>query len=126
MSISQFLRTLRAMAACLPVVCLAAVPAQAEDGLKVETILSDLDNPCGIAIQPETGVVFVADSGASKVVKVVGGKAEPVVTDFPVDIYGKGPKYNIGPWVSCSWIKTRWSLVAVTWPTAKNCCACMT
>lgn len=96
MRISQFLRTLRAVAACLPVVCLA-VPAQAQDGLKVDTILSDLDNPCGIAIQPETGVVFVSDSGASKIVKVVDGKAEPVITDFPVDIYGKGPKYNIGP-----------------------------
>ncbi len=71
------------MAACLPVVCLAATaPAQAQDGLKVETILSELDNPCGIAIQPETGVVFISDSGASKVIKVVDGKAETVITDF--------------------------------------------
>lgn len=98
MSISQTIRTLRAMAAGLPVVCLAAAaPAQAQDGLKVDTILSELDNPCGIAIQPETGVVFISDSGASKIIKVVDGKAEPVITDFPVDVYGKGPKYNIGP-----------------------------
>ena len=65
--------------------------------MKGRVVLSDLDNPAGIAIQPETGVVFVANSGASQIVKVVGGKAEPVVTDFPVDVYGKGPKYNIGP-----------------------------
>lgn len=65
--------------------------------LPVKVILSDLDNPSGIAIQPETGTVFVSNSGASQIIKVVGGKAEPVITDFPVDIYGKGPKYNIGP-----------------------------
>jgi glucose/arabinose dehydrogenase len=87
--ITQVLSLIGAIALCLPAI--------AEDGLKVETILSDLDNPAGIAIQPETGVVFISDSGASRIVKVVDGKAEPVVTDFPVDVYGKGPKYNVGP-----------------------------
>lgn len=65
--------------------------------LPVKVIVDGLDNPSGIAIQPETGTVFIANSGASQVVKVVDGKAEPVITDFPVDVYGKGPKYNIGP-----------------------------
>ena len=64
---------------------------------KGRAILSDLDNPTGIAIQPETGIVFVSNSGASQIIKVVNGKSEPVITDFPVDVYGKGPKYNIGP-----------------------------
>lgn len=73
------------------------MPALGQEGLKVDTILSDLDNPAGIAIQPETGVVFVSDSGAKRIVKVTDGKVEPVITDFAVDEYGKGPKYNIGP-----------------------------
>ncbi len=77
--------------------CVVAGPSRADDGLKIETILSDLDNPSGVAIQPETGAVFVSNSGASQVIKVVDGKSEPVITDFPVDVYGKGPKYNIGP-----------------------------
>lgn len=68
-----------------------------EDKLPGKLILDNLDNPCAVAIQPETGVVFVANSGASQIIKVVDGKAEPVITDFPVDVYGKGPKYNIGP-----------------------------
>ncbi len=98
MSISQYFRTLRAMAVCLPAVCLASAGmVQAQEGLKVDTVVSDLINPCGIAIQPETGVVFVSDSGAKRVIKIVDGKAEPVITDFPVDVYGKGPKYDIGP-----------------------------
>lgn len=64
---------------------------------KGRQILNDLDNPTGIAIQPETGTVFISNSGASQIIKVVNGKAEPAITDFPVDVYGKGPKYNIGP-----------------------------
>jgi DNA-binding beta-propeller fold protein YncE len=64
---------------------------------KVETILTGLINPCGVAVQPETGTVFVSDSGAGKVVRVVNGKAEDVITGSPKDLYGKGPKYDIGP-----------------------------
>lgn len=63
----------------------------------IEAVLTGLDNPCGVAIQPETGHVFVSDSGAGKIVRIVDGKAQDVITDFPIDIYGKGPMYNIGP-----------------------------
>jgi len=72
---------------------ISAVKADA----KVETVVGSLNNPCGIAIQPETGTIFVADSGAGRIVKIVDGKLQNVVTDFPIDVYGKGPKYNIGP-----------------------------
>lgn len=64
---------------------------------KVTTVVEGLSNPCGIAIQPGTGVVFVADSAASRIVRIVDGKLEDVITDFPVDVYGKGPMFNIGP-----------------------------
>ncbi|MBM80268.1 MAG: hypothetical protein CMJ78_06695 [Planctomycetaceae bacterium] len=64
---------------------------------KVDTVVGGLNNPCGIAIQPETGTIFVADSGAGRIVKIVEGKLHNVVTDFPIDVYGKGPKFNIGP-----------------------------
>ncbi len=63
----------------------------------VSTVLGGLDNPAGVAIQPETGDLFVSDSGASRVIRVVDGKAQDVITGFPVDVYGKGPMYNIGP-----------------------------
>lgn len=74
-------------------------PAKADspNGPKVSVVVEGLDNPCGVAVQPGTGTVFVADSGALRIVKIVDGKAEPVVTDFTVDVYGKGPQYNIGP-----------------------------
>lgn len=68
-----------------------------EEEFKTETVVDGLTNPSGVTIQPETGHVFVADSGAGRVIRVVDGKAEDVITDFPADIYGKGPKYQIGP-----------------------------
>lgn len=85
--------------------CLSLNNAQAQEtpavtppaGPSMHTVLEGLDNPCGIAIQPETGVVFVADSAAARIIKVVDGVATPVITDFKIDIYGKGPQYNIGP-----------------------------
>jgi len=63
----------------------------------ISTVVDSLDNPAGIAIQPDTGHLFVSDSGASRVIRFVEGKVQEVITDFPVDVYGKGPMYNIGP-----------------------------
>jgi hypothetical protein len=74
-----------------------ALVAQLNAETKVTTVVEGLNNPSGLAIQPETGVVFVADSGASRIVRIVDGKIEDVITDFPVDVYGKGPMFNIGP-----------------------------
>lgn len=65
--------------------------------VEAKVVLEGLNNPCGIAIQPETGDVFVADSGNYQIVKLDVGEAKPVITDFPKDVYGKGPKVNIGP-----------------------------
>jgi len=69
--------------------------AVAED--VTEVVLAGLTNPCGVAVQPGTGDVFVSDSAAGRVIRVRGGKAEDVITGFPQDVYGKGPMYNIGP-----------------------------
>lgn len=85
--------TLSLSALALLAFCLT--PVQADH--HADTVLAGLDNPCGVAIQPGTGHVFVSDSGAAKIVRVVDGKAQDVITDFPIDVYGKGPMYNIGP-----------------------------
>jgi DNA-binding beta-propeller fold protein YncE len=75
---------------------LIAVSSSQAD-VKTETVVGKLTNPCGVAIQPGTGHVFVADSGAKRVIRVVDGKAEDVIIDFPLDVYGKGPMFDIGP-----------------------------
>jgi hypothetical protein len=63
----------------------------------IETVTEGLKNPFGLAVQPETGHVFVADSGALRVVRIVGGKVEAVVTGFSQDAFGADPRYEIGP-----------------------------
>jgi DNA-binding beta-propeller fold protein YncE len=77
------------------IVACALATAQAEE--KITVVLEGLHNPTGIAKQPGTGHLFVADSGAGKVIRIVDGKAQDVITDFSLDIYGKGPQYKIGP-----------------------------
>lgn len=74
---------------------LMALTAQAQ--IKPEAVLEGLKCPTGVTIQPETGTVYVAESGASQIIRVTDGKAEVVVKDFPHDEYGKGPTYQIGP-----------------------------
>lgn len=68
----------------------------AEDA-KFESVLGGLSNPCGIAVQPETGHVFVSDSATGRVIRIVEGKAQDVITGSPKDVYGKGPFFDIGP-----------------------------
>ncbi|MDB4468390.1 hypothetical protein N9093_00880, partial [bacterium] len=51
-----------------------------QDKVEVKTVVERLNNPCGVAIQPTTGHVFVSDSGALRVIRIVDGKAEPVIT----------------------------------------------
>lgn len=78
-------------------VSLLSVMAQAAEP-KTTEVASGLDNPSGLAVQHSTGDLFIA--ARSGVHRLTLG-AKPVltaeVTSFATDIYGKGPKYNIGP-----------------------------
>ena len=56
-----------------------------------KTVVGGLSNPCGVAVQPETGHVFVADSAAGRVIRVVDGKAEDVITGFAEGRLRQGP-----------------------------------
>lgn len=75
---------------CLPI-CLSAqelTPILVVDGLK---------NPTAVAVQPKTGILFIAESGAHRIIKISGGKVIPVIEGFRKDVYGKSPIYEIGP-----------------------------
>jgi DNA-binding beta-propeller fold protein YncE len=64
---------------------------------KVEEVVGGLSNPCGVAVQPGSGRVYLSDSANGRVCRVNGGKLEDVITGSPKDVYGKGPFYDIGP-----------------------------
>ena len=69
--------------------------------LKVEEILTGLNNPTGIAIPINTtDAVYVAESGAGRVILANPGKpgtSQDVITGFSLDNYGPGPSYKVGP-----------------------------
>lgn len=66
-----------------------------------QIVAGGLNNPSGVAIQPKSGEVFISDSGAARIVRLHDVPDQyqfiPVITGFPVEEYGKGPKYTIGP-----------------------------
>ncbi len=66
-------------------------------GPATKTAVVHLDNPSGVAVHPGTGQVFVTSrQGVFRFVPSTR-KIYLEVEGFPTDIYGKGPKYNIGP-----------------------------
>jgi DNA-binding beta-propeller fold protein YncE len=79
--------------ATLVVLCLAAIAQDA----KVTDVVGGLTNPCGVVVQPGTGHVFISDSANGRVCRVIDGKLQDVITGSPKDLFGKGPKYDIGP-----------------------------
>ena len=71
--------------------------------IKTEVIAENLNLPFSVAIQPETGFVFVAESGAGRIISVQEGKPSPVIQGFPIGKLEMGaePKqpiaFPIGP-----------------------------
>ncbi len=73
-----------------------------EPKLKVEIVAGELTNPCGLAVQPNTGAVFISDTSAGQVVRFspdAPNKTTPIITGFPQaeDAKTKEQAYGIGP-----------------------------
>ena len=81
------------LALSLSCMCVSAFAADP----KTTVVASGLDNPSGLAVQHSTGHIFVASRPG--VQRLLGGKPalHTEIGSFDTDIYGKGPKYNIGP-----------------------------
>jgi len=64
-----------------------------------KVLVSGLDNPTGVAVQPGTGHVFIASHAGVHRLDPATGKISAEITGYPdpTDVYGKGPKYPIGP-----------------------------
>lgn len=91
-------------------VALACSATAAEPTVKV--VVDGLDNPSGVAVQPGTGHVFVASHAGVHRVDPKSGKINAEVTGYPepTDIYGKGPKYPVGP-LGLAFINKEWLVV---------------
>ena len=75
----------------------AADGAASAAPVQLITALTGLNQPLGLAVQPETDAVYIAESGAGRVVRLAGDKADPVISDFPVEKPADGPFGPVGP-----------------------------
>ena len=105
---SFFLRATLAIVGCI---LLPLSSAQAQDeaekpaGPNTKVKITSLQNPSGVAVDPATGHVFVSSRWGvyrydpAKHTEDVSKleKLNVAVAGYDTDIYGKGPKYNIGP-----------------------------
>ena len=85
----------------LAAVSLAAVSRAADSPkVKVETIQTGLNDPTSIAVRPGFSELFISESGAGQVVRVLPdkpGKPTPIVTGFPVAAAPAGLGFQAGP-----------------------------
>jgi hypothetical protein len=72
-------------------------PAEESAGPKTKISVVHLDNPSGVCVHPGTGHVFITSHQGVFRFPPGTGKIYLEVEGFPTDVYGKGPKYNIGP-----------------------------
>lgn len=88
---------LRLILSCLLIFAVANVGVAQDDEYRSEVIVDGLNNPCGVAIQPGTNHLFVSDSGNNRVVRILDGKPQNVITGFPSQTFGRNPEFEIGP-----------------------------
>lgn len=96
-------RLLLAAASVSVLTALSSSPCVPAENLAVETLLTGLSNPCGVAVRPggstERHEVYVADSGAGRVVRLWSDhidSASDAVTGFSLATLGEGG-LPIGP-----------------------------
>jgi hypothetical protein len=91
------------MSSVLWAICLASWPLLADERreqIQIETLLTELDNPCGIALESSSGDLYIAESGAGRILRVRPSEPDKqaiVIEGFPREDFGDGPKYRIGP-----------------------------
>lgn len=66
-------------------------------GMDVETIVDGLKHPCGVAVQPDSGAIFVSDSGNGRVIRLNDGSVEAVVSGYPVEPLADDFGFSAGP-----------------------------
>ncbi|VAX39528.1 hypothetical protein MNBD_PLANCTO02-1724 [hydrothermal vent metagenome] len=83
----------------LGLVILFSTGVVAEDNkeVKAEVLALNLENPSGLAIHPETGDVFIASRYGIYRYQPKEHKMNIEIDNYATDVYGKGPRYNIGP-----------------------------
>jgi hypothetical protein len=91
---------LRVSVAALTVLGALASPAAEPPKVKVEPIVNGLDNPMGITIRPGTNELFVSESGAGRVVRILAdkpAKSTTILMGVPVGAAPAPLGFRVGP-----------------------------
>jgi hypothetical protein len=94
----DLMRTVPCIATCVLVV-LVRVGELAMCGAAEPPVLvrEGLDCPVGVAVQPGTGRIFVAESGAGRVLRLEGEAWTEIITGFPVERSPRDAACRLGP-----------------------------
>lgn len=80
---------------------LAQDDAEEKPQVVAKTLVTNLLNPSGLAIHPDTGHVFIANRhGVYRYLPDEADKSKKIVIETHTpqkDVYGKGPMYDVGP-----------------------------
>jgi hypothetical protein len=89
------------LVSCLSIVRVTTRGNAAEPpAVKTTTVLDGLDNPAAVVNRPGTNELFISESGAGQVVRMLTdkpGAATPIVTGFPVAAAPGGLGFQVGP-----------------------------
>ena len=86
-------------------------PKKEETRVEVVTLVTNLENPSGLAVHGKTGHVFIASRyGIYRYDPKAHVPPTIEVAGYPTDIYGKGPKYDIGP-LGVDFLGEKWLIV---------------
>ncbi|MDQ3331344.1 MAG: hypothetical protein M3552_11935 [Planctomycetota bacterium] len=67
------------------------------EGPEAVTLVTNLENPSGLAVHAKTGHVFIASKYGVYRYDPKGHGVTLEISGYPTDVYGKGPMYDIGP-----------------------------
>ena len=96
----RLLHVLLVVAVGVAASCAAAAEEAARPNVDIETVLTGLDRPSGITIQPETGHIVISDSAALRVVRFDPGKPDEttdIITGFAAGTNGSIVAPKSGP-----------------------------
>jgi hypothetical protein len=81
----------------LSLVDFACAQEEEKKGPEPEVLVTNLENPCGLAVQPGTGHVFIASRYGVYRYMPKEHQVHLEISGYPTDVYGKGPMYDVGP-----------------------------
>ncbi len=83
----------------------------AAPGVEAVPLVTNLENPSGVAVHGKTGHVFVASRYGIYRYDPAGHGVTLEISGYPKDVYGKGPTYDIGP-LGVGFVGDDWLVVA--------------